>query len=149
MKFAAVYLIVWGLCPAFSFLVSDSELFSNADTFAIDSCQDFALKVSLNSYWIFCEIMKWHTSFIFFTIRIITSIFFLCFSMTSQPRREDCNSVRPEDWNPRIPVGISPVSKHLHCLHRCTTMTPCPPPWTPTLFRPVAVGAFFTQRPTF
>ncbi|KAF7657137.1 hypothetical protein LDENG_00031030 [Lucifuga dentata] len=25
-----------------------------------------------------------------------------------QPRREDCNSVRPEDWNPRIPVGISP-----------------------------------------
>uniref|UniRef100_A0A8D3AS15 SATB homeobox 1b n=1 Tax=Scophthalmus maximus TaxID=52904 RepID=A0A8D3AS15_SCOMX len=25
------------------------------------------------------------------------------------PRREDCNSVRPEDWNPRIPVGISPV----------------------------------------
>uniref|UniRef100_A0A8C6LC54 SATB homeobox 1b n=1 Tax=Nothobranchius furzeri TaxID=105023 RepID=A0A8C6LC54_NOTFU len=24
-------------------------------------------------------------------------------------RREDCNSVRPEDWNPRIPVGISPV----------------------------------------
>ncbi|XP_024917012.1 SATB homeobox 1b isoform X4 [Cynoglossus semilaevis] len=27
----------------------------------------------------------------------------------TQPRREDCNSVRPEDWNPRIPVGISPV----------------------------------------
>ncbi|XP_031723166.1 SATB homeobox 1b isoform X3 [Anarrhichthys ocellatus] len=26
-----------------------------------------------------------------------------------QPRREDCNSVRPEDWNPRIPVGLSPV----------------------------------------
>ncbi|XP_037532006.1 DNA-binding protein SATB1 [Nematolebias whitei] len=26
-----------------------------------------------------------------------------------QPRREDCNSLRPEDWNPRIPVGISPV----------------------------------------
>ncbi|KAK5599171.1 DNA-binding protein satb1 [Crenichthys baileyi] len=26
-----------------------------------------------------------------------------------QPRREDSNSVRPEDWNPRIPVGISPV----------------------------------------
>ncbi|XP_026083575.1 DNA-binding protein SATB1 isoform X4 [Carassius auratus] len=26
-----------------------------------------------------------------------------------QPRREDCNNVRPEDWNPRIPVGISPV----------------------------------------
>uniref|UniRef100_A0A672SXD3 DNA-binding protein SATB1-like n=2 Tax=Sinocyclocheilus grahami TaxID=75366 RepID=A0A672SXD3_SINGR len=26
-----------------------------------------------------------------------------------QPRREECNSVRPEDWNPRIPVGISPV----------------------------------------
>uniref|UniRef100_A0A667XKY6 SATB homeobox 1b n=1 Tax=Myripristis murdjan TaxID=586833 RepID=A0A667XKY6_9TELE len=25
------------------------------------------------------------------------------------PRREDCNNVRPEDWNPRIPVGISPV----------------------------------------
>ncbi|XP_037640918.1 DNA-binding protein SATB1 isoform X8 [Sebastes umbrosus] len=28
---------------------------------------------------------------------------------TMQPRREDCNSVRPEDWNPRIPVGLSPV----------------------------------------
>ena len=28
-----------------------------------------------------------------------------------QPRREDCNNVRQEDWNPRIPVGISPVSK--------------------------------------
>ncbi|XP_067303894.1 SATB homeobox 1b isoform X4 [Pseudorasbora parva] len=26
-----------------------------------------------------------------------------------QPRREECNNVRPEDWNPRIPVGISPV----------------------------------------
>ncbi|XP_077950726.1 SATB homeobox 1b isoform X2 [Gasterosteus aculeatus] len=26
-----------------------------------------------------------------------------------QPRREDCSSVRPEDWNPRIPVGLSPV----------------------------------------
>uniref|UniRef100_A0A8C3AF90 SATB homeobox 1b n=1 Tax=Cyclopterus lumpus TaxID=8103 RepID=A0A8C3AF90_CYCLU len=26
-----------------------------------------------------------------------------------EPRREDCNSVRPEDWNPRIPVGLSPV----------------------------------------
>ncbi|XP_063735922.1 SATB homeobox 1b isoform X3 [Eleginops maclovinus] len=26
-----------------------------------------------------------------------------------QPRREDCNSIRPEDWNPRIPVGLSPV----------------------------------------
>ncbi|XP_041797677.1 DNA-binding protein SATB1 isoform X7 [Chelmon rostratus] len=26
-----------------------------------------------------------------------------------QPRREDSNSLRPEDWNPRIPVGISPV----------------------------------------
>ncbi|XP_078108332.1 SATB homeobox 1b isoform X3 [Sander vitreus] len=26
-----------------------------------------------------------------------------------QPRREDCNSVRPEDWNPRTPMGISPV----------------------------------------
>ncbi|XP_042167750.1 DNA-binding protein SATB1 isoform X11 [Oncorhynchus tshawytscha] len=26
-----------------------------------------------------------------------------------QPRREDCNNVRPEDWNPRIPVGISPI----------------------------------------
>uniref|UniRef100_A0A8C9YF92 SATB homeobox 1b n=1 Tax=Sander lucioperca TaxID=283035 RepID=A0A8C9YF92_SANLU len=25
------------------------------------------------------------------------------------PRREDCNSVRPEDWNPRTPMGISPV----------------------------------------
>uniref|UniRef100_A0A8C1NZB5 SATB homeobox 1 n=1 Tax=Cyprinus carpio TaxID=7962 RepID=A0A8C1NZB5_CYPCA len=24
-------------------------------------------------------------------------------------QREDCNNVRPEDWNPRIPVGISPV----------------------------------------
>ncbi|KTG22523.1 hypothetical protein cypCar_00031169 [Cyprinus carpio] len=30
-----------------------------------------------------------------------------------QPRREDCNNVRPEDWNPRIPVGISPVSTHM------------------------------------
>ncbi|XP_074539548.1 SATB homeobox 1b isoform X4 [Halichoeres trimaculatus] len=30
-------------------------------------------------------------------------------SRAVQPRREDCNSVRPEDWNPRIPVGISPV----------------------------------------
>ncbi|KAM9806988.1 SATB homeobox 1b isoform X3 [Syngnathus typhle] len=28
-----------------------------------------------------------------------------------QPRREDCNSVRPEDWNPRIPVGLSPQVK--------------------------------------
>ncbi|XP_029359199.1 SATB homeobox 1b isoform X8 [Echeneis naucrates] len=28
-----------------------------------------------------------------------------------QPRREDCNSVRPEDWNPRIPVGISPFQQ--------------------------------------
>ncbi|XP_050987418.1 DNA-binding protein SATB1 isoform X5 [Labeo rohita] len=27
----------------------------------------------------------------------------------TQPRREECNNVRPEDWNPRIPVGISPV----------------------------------------
>uniref|UniRef100_A0A674CAH0 SATB homeobox 1 n=1 Tax=Salmo trutta TaxID=8032 RepID=A0A674CAH0_SALTR len=26
-----------------------------------------------------------------------------------QPRREDCNNARPEDWNPRIPVGISPI----------------------------------------
>ncbi|XP_037390032.1 DNA-binding protein SATB1 isoform X6 [Pygocentrus nattereri] len=26
-----------------------------------------------------------------------------------QPRREECNNIRPEDWNPRIPVGISPV----------------------------------------
>ncbi|XP_064205127.1 SATB homeobox 1b isoform X3 [Anguilla rostrata] len=26
-----------------------------------------------------------------------------------QPRRDECNNVRPEDWNPRIPVGISPV----------------------------------------
>uniref|UniRef100_A0AAR2J2R1 SATB homeobox 1b n=1 Tax=Pygocentrus nattereri TaxID=42514 RepID=A0AAR2J2R1_PYGNA len=25
------------------------------------------------------------------------------------PRREECNNIRPEDWNPRIPVGISPV----------------------------------------
>ncbi|KAM4568539.1 SATB homeobox 1b isoform 6-T8 [Fundulus diaphanus] len=33
-----------------------------------------------------------------------------------QPRREDCNSVRPEDWNPRIPVGISPVSTQRHPL---------------------------------
>uniref|UniRef100_A0A3Q1ISX1 SATB homeobox 1b n=1 Tax=Anabas testudineus TaxID=64144 RepID=A0A3Q1ISX1_ANATE len=31
------------------------------------------------------------------------------FSCVYSPRREDCNSVRPEDWNPRIPVGISPV----------------------------------------
>uniref|UniRef100_A0A4W4DZN4 SATB homeobox 1b n=1 Tax=Electrophorus electricus TaxID=8005 RepID=A0A4W4DZN4_ELEEL len=27
------------------------------------------------------------------------------------PRREECNNVRPEDWNPRIPVGISPASR--------------------------------------
>ncbi|XP_056618389.1 DNA-binding protein SATB1 isoform X2 [Triplophysa dalaica] len=27
----------------------------------------------------------------------------------AQPRREECNNIRPEDWNPRIPVGISPV----------------------------------------
>ncbi|XP_047216887.1 DNA-binding protein SATB1 isoform X6 [Girardinichthys multiradiatus] len=33
-----------------------------------------------------------------------------------QPRREDSNSVRPEDWNPRIPVGISPVSTQRHPL---------------------------------
>ncbi|KAM6967915.1 SATB homeobox 1b isoform 3-T5 [Aplochiton taeniatus] len=26
-----------------------------------------------------------------------------------QPRREDGNNVRADDWNPRIPVGISPV----------------------------------------
>ncbi|KAL4646871.1 DNA-binding protein SATB1-like isoform X3 [Arapaima gigas] len=30
-------------------------------------------------------------------------------SRPSQPRREECNSARAEDWNPRIPVGISPV----------------------------------------
>ncbi|XP_062841492.1 SATB homeobox 1b isoform X2 [Trichomycterus rosablanca] len=30
-----------------------------------------------------------------------------CFS--DSPRREECNNIRPEDWNPRIPVGISPV----------------------------------------
>ncbi|XP_053530839.1 DNA-binding protein SATB1 isoform X10 [Ictalurus punctatus] len=28
-----------------------------------------------------------------------------------QPRREECNNIRPEDWNPRIPVGISPASR--------------------------------------
>ncbi|XP_066500640.1 SATB homeobox 1b isoform X7 [Hoplias malabaricus] len=27
------------------------------------------------------------------------------------PRREECNNIRPEDWNPRIPVGISPASR--------------------------------------
>uniref|UniRef100_A0A672F461 DNA-binding protein SATB1-like n=1 Tax=Salarias fasciatus TaxID=181472 RepID=A0A672F461_SALFA len=32
-----------------------------------------------------------------------------CLLEYTKPRREDCNSVRPEDWNPRIPVGISPV----------------------------------------
>ncbi|XP_060756345.1 SATB homeobox 1b isoform X7 [Neoarius graeffei] len=30
-----------------------------------------------------------------------------CYS--DSPRREECNNIRPEDWNPRIPVGISPV----------------------------------------
>ncbi|KAF5909884.1 DNA-binding protein SATB1 isoform X1, partial [Clarias magur] len=29
-----------------------------------------------------------------------------CYS--DSPRREECNNIRPEDWNPRIPVGISP-----------------------------------------
>uniref|UniRef100_A0A673ICH3 DNA-binding protein SATB1-like n=1 Tax=Sinocyclocheilus rhinocerous TaxID=307959 RepID=A0A673ICH3_9TELE len=28
-------------------------------------------------------------------------------------QREECNNMRPEDWNPRIPVGISPVSAHM------------------------------------
>uniref|UniRef100_A0A8C7HV37 SATB homeobox 1b n=1 Tax=Oncorhynchus kisutch TaxID=8019 RepID=A0A8C7HV37_ONCKI len=31
-------------------------------------------------------------------------------SILSVSQREDCNNVRPEDWNPRIPVGISPAS---------------------------------------
>ncbi|KPP67781.1 DNA-binding protein SATB1-like [Scleropages formosus] len=30
-------------------------------------------------------------------------------SRPSQPRREECSNARAEDWNPRIPVGISPV----------------------------------------
>ncbi|TSK20146.1 DNA-binding protein SATB1 [Bagarius yarrelli] len=30
-----------------------------------------------------------------------------------QPRREECNNIRPEDWNPRIPVGISPKASRL------------------------------------
>lgn len=46
-----------------------------------------------------------------------------CACVALQPRREDCNSVRPEDWNPRIPVGISPVSK----LHTFTSPTPALP----------------------
>ncbi|KAG7271932.1 hypothetical protein CRUP_027435 [Coryphaenoides rupestris] len=29
-------------------------------------------------------------------------------SRAVQPRREDCSNVRPDDWSPRIPVGISP-----------------------------------------
>ncbi|XP_061771442.1 SATB homeobox 1b isoform X1 [Nerophis ophidion] len=46
-----------------------------------------------------------------------------------QPRREDCNSVRPEDWNPRIPVGISPVSKHPHLYSEIAyTVKPSPLP---------------------
>ncbi|XP_047664615.1 DNA-binding protein SATB1 isoform X7 [Tachysurus fulvidraco] len=32
-----------------------------------------------------------------------------CYS--DSPRREECNNIRPEDWNPRIPVGISPASR--------------------------------------
>uniref|UniRef100_A0A8C1TE47 SATB homeobox 1 n=1 Tax=Cyprinus carpio TaxID=7962 RepID=A0A8C1TE47_CYPCA len=39
--------------------------------------------------------------------------FVLHICVCSQPRREECNNVRPEDWNPRIPVGISPVSAHM------------------------------------
>ncbi|XP_061771447.1 SATB homeobox 1b isoform X5 [Nerophis ophidion] len=47
----------------------------------------------------------------------------------TQPRREDCNSVRPEDWNPRIPVGISPVSKHPHLYSEIAyTVKPSPLP---------------------
>ncbi|XP_029694657.1 SATB homeobox 1b isoform X3 [Takifugu rubripes] len=41
-----------------------------------------------------------------------------------QPRREDCNSVRPEDWNPRIPVGISPL-----CFERQVKPSPLPSEW--------------------
>ncbi|XP_032414573.1 SATB homeobox 1b isoform X2 [Xiphophorus hellerii] len=52
-----------------------------------------------------------------------------------QPRREDCNSVRPEDWNPRIPVGISPVSTQRHPLTPTTATlqnvkpSPLPSEW--------------------
>ncbi|KAM9782656.1 SATB homeobox 1b isoform 2-T2 [Neosynchiropus ocellatus] len=56
-----------------------------------------------------------------------------------QPRREDCNSVRPEDWNPRIPVGISPVAKRLDMevltvpfrgqFNHCVKPSPLPSEW--------------------
>ncbi|CAL8287908.1 unnamed protein product [Merluccius merluccius] len=40
-------------------------------------------------------------------------------SRAVQPRREDCSNVRPEDWSPRIPVGISPFPWFLHFLSVC------------------------------
>uniref|UniRef100_H2TJF5 SATB homeobox 1b n=1 Tax=Takifugu rubripes TaxID=31033 RepID=H2TJF5_TAKRU len=43
---------------------------------------------------------------------------------STDPRREDCNSVRPEDWNPRIPVGISPL-----CFERQVKPSPLPSEW--------------------
>ncbi|XP_072316564.1 SATB homeobox 1b isoform X3 [Eucyclogobius newberryi] len=47
-----------------------------------------------------------------------------------QPWRED--SIRPDDWNPRIPVGISPVSTspvHLHPLRRPVKPSTLPGEW--------------------
>ncbi|XP_072316567.1 SATB homeobox 1b isoform X6 [Eucyclogobius newberryi] len=48
----------------------------------------------------------------------------------TQPWRED--SIRPDDWNPRIPVGISPVSTspvHLHPLRRPVKPSTLPGEW--------------------
>ncbi|XP_061676099.1 SATB homeobox 1b isoform X3 [Syngnathoides biaculeatus] len=44
-----------------------------------------------------------------------------------QPRREDCNSVRPEDWNPRIPVGLSPA-EHFEMFSTWEQVKPSPLP---------------------
>uniref|UniRef100_A0A3B3BB28 DNA-binding protein SATB1-like n=1 Tax=Oryzias melastigma TaxID=30732 RepID=A0A3B3BB28_ORYME len=46
-------------------------------------------------------------------VQLSATLNLLCCVSVPQPRRDDCNSIRPEDWNPRIPVGISPVSKTL------------------------------------
>ncbi|KAI4879933.1 hypothetical protein NFI96_024541 [Prochilodus magdalenae] len=43
-----------------------------------------------------------------------------------QPRREECNNIRPEDWNPRIPVGISPASR----VPAQVKPSPLPSEWT-------------------
>ncbi|XP_048116330.1 DNA-binding protein SATB1 isoform X2 [Alosa alosa] len=46
-----------------------------------------------------------------------------------KPRREECNNVRPEDWNPRIPVGISPVSKSPSRVTNRVKPSPLPTEW--------------------